>query len=63
MLHCLGTSYWNEEANELFQKVCSAKIIQAELAGYTKNENAPAVVLFYVDEDKNVSLLLVFSNF
>ncbi|KAI1721106.1 tudor domain-containing protein [Ditylenchus destructor] len=49
-----GTSRWSEEANELFQKLCAAKIIQAELVGHDKNNGTPCVILFIVDEKKKV---------
>jgi len=49
-----GTSHWSEEANELFQSLCMAKIIQAELVGYNKSDGIPCVELYVVDETKRV---------
>uniref|UniRef100_A0A915CUE4 Tudor domain-containing protein n=1 Tax=Ditylenchus dipsaci TaxID=166011 RepID=A0A915CUE4_9BILA len=49
-----GTSHWSEEATELFQKLCAAKIIQAELVGTNKSDGIPCVDLYIVDENKKV---------
>lgn len=53
----LGTSHWSDEANNIFQKLCSAKIIQAELIGTNKHDMLPAVELYVVDENKKVTYI------
>jgi hypothetical protein len=49
-----GTSHWSDEANDLFQKLCAAKIIQAQLVGHNKTDGIPCVELHIVDENKKV---------
>jgi A-kinase anchor protein 1 len=49
-----GTSHWSEQANELFQKHCMAKICQAKVVGYNRSDNIPVVELYVLGEKKKV---------
>lgn len=45
-------SSWSEEANNLFQTLCTGKIIQAELIGHSRKDGFP-VVRLYIKNDKD----------
>ncbi|CAD5215642.1 unnamed protein product [Bursaphelenchus okinawaensis] len=49
-----GTVHWSKNAVDVFTKLCSSKIVHAELIGYHKDNNIPYVKLCTVDEKKNV---------
>ncbi|CAD5221588.1 unnamed protein product [Bursaphelenchus xylophilus] len=49
-----GTVHWSQEAVDLFTKLCSSKIVHAELVGFHRENNIPYVKLCTVDEKKNV---------
>jgi len=49
-----GTAYWSQAASEMFSKLCTSKIVQAEVKGYNKENNIPYVELYAIDEHKKV---------
>lgn len=51
-----GTVHWSPKAVETFVKLCSNRIVHAELVGYNKDNNIPYLQLCTVDEKKNVSV-------